>query len=316
MIWMPFLPKLRKRWRRSPVSRRRLALLFLVMFAAQGHAQDIYAFKDKDQLANAMLKLAERMAWNVEIPDPCRLHVVIIAGGRELFAGPTFDTMHRILARGLIGDVGLAACGLEVHELGRDGADALLSRVEEQGKHVLILETTYIPLTSNVLAYAKLWDGTRRLLGDSGRYDLPVTPANAFTTVETTAAIEVAEPPPKPKLTDKLLTEVHFDSGSADVTFVGKKKVQQAIEAIKKQNPREIRILGFSDSKGSAAANKAVSGARAANVARMLKEAGLDIPLIVEGRGEEGGPHKIPDGISEPLNRCVGIIAVGVPAAK
>jgi outer membrane protein OmpA-like peptidoglycan-associated protein len=316
MDWMPFPQNLREGLRRSLVSNRNLALLFLMTLTAQSHAQDIYAFKDKDQLANAMLALAARTARNVEVPDPCRLHVVVIAGGRELFAGPTFDTMHHTMARGLLGEDGIAACGLELHELARDGADTLLSRLEGQGRHVLILETTYIPLSSNVVAYAKLRDGTKRLLGESGRYDLPVAPVNAFTTVETTASIEIAVPPPKPKLTDKLLTEVHFDSGSAAVTFVGKKKVQQAIEAIRKQNPREIRILGFSDSKGSAAANKAVSGARAANVARMLKEAGLDIPLIVEGRGEEGGPHKIPDGISEPLNRCVGIIAVGVPAGQ
>ncbi|MGF1621309.1 MAG: OmpA family protein [Rhodomicrobiaceae bacterium] len=316
MNWIPFPRKLREGLWGSFVSNRTLALLFLMMLTAQSHAQDIYTFKDKDQLANAMLTLAARTARNVEIPDPCRLHIVIIAGGRELFAGPTFDTMHHTMARGLVGEDGVAACGLQLHELARDAADALLARLEEQGRHVLILETTYIPLRNNVVAYAKLRDGTRRLLGESGRYDLPVTPVNTFTTVETTAAIEVALPPQKPKLTDKLLTEVHFDSGSAVVTYVGRKKVQQAIEAIRKQNPREIRILGFSDTKGSAAANKVVSGARAANVARMLKEAGLDIPLIVEGRGEEGGPHKIPDGISEPLNRCVGIIAVGVPVAQ
>ena len=37
---------------------------------------------------------------------------------------------------------------------------------------------------------------------------------------------------------------------------------------------------------------------------------GITVPLVVEGRGEKGAPYKIADGVSEPLNRCVGIIAV------
>lgn len=108
-----------------------------------------------------------------------------------------------------------------------------------------------------------------------------------------------------------LLTEVHFDPGSAAVTPGGQQKIRQAIAAIKRQNPREIRIIGFSDSTGDEAINEKISRNRAANVASLLAEQGVDIPLVVEGKGEKGAPYKIEDDVSEPLNRCVGIIAVG-----
>lgn len=108
----------------------------------------------------------------------------------------------------------------------------------------------------------------------------------------------------------KLLTEVHFDMGSAAVTPGGEQKIRQAINAIKAQNPSEIRIIGFTDSIGDEAINREVSHSRAESVANILVKQGITIPLVVEGRGEQGAPYKIANDVSEPLNRCVGIIAV------
>ncbi|MGI9452349.1 MAG: OmpA family protein [Geminicoccaceae bacterium] len=109
----------------------------------------------------------------------------------------------------------------------------------------------------------------------------------------------------------KLLTEVHFDTGSADVTLGGRHKIEMAIAAIKKQNPREIRVIGFTDSTGEEQLNRKIARERADNVASLLAKHGITAPLVVEGKGEKGAPYKTPDNISEPLNRCVGIIAVG-----
>jgi outer membrane protein OmpA-like peptidoglycan-associated protein len=109
----------------------------------------------------------------------------------------------------------------------------------------------------------------------------------------------------------KLLTEVHFDMGSANVTYGGKKKIASAIKAIKDQKPRELRIFGFTDTTGDEDLNKAIARSRADNVASLLMEQGITVPMVVEGKGEHGAPYNIPDGMSEPLNRCVGIIAVG-----
>lgn len=109
----------------------------------------------------------------------------------------------------------------------------------------------------------------------------------------------------------KLLTEVHFDPGSTDVTFGGRKKIEAAIAAIKAQNPREIHVIGFTDSTGDEQLNRTISRNRADNVASLLTKHGINVPLVIEGKGENGAPYKIPDNVSEPLNRCVGIIAVG-----
>lgn len=109
----------------------------------------------------------------------------------------------------------------------------------------------------------------------------------------------------------QLLIEVHFDPGSADVTLGGQKKIEQAIAKIAAQSPREIHVIGFADSTGDAAINRTISRERADNVASMLAESGVTLPLVIEGRGEDGAPYAIPDDTSEPLNRCVGILAVG-----
>ncbi len=114
----------------------------------------------------------------------------------------------------------------------------------------------------------------------------------------------------------RLLTEVHFNPGSAEVTPGGLQKINQAIAKIQSENPLEIHVIGFADSTGDKSINREISRKRADNVARMLVQQGISLPLVIEGKGEEGAPYKIPDDVSEPLNRCVGIIAVGTQGAK
>ena len=108
----------------------------------------------------------------------------------------------------------------------------------------------------------------------------------------------------------KLLAEVHFDPGSTAVTPGGMKKIAQAIAKIKTAGPQEIRVIGFTDSTGGEALNQAIARKRADNVASLLAEQGITVPLVIEGKGETGAPYYVGDNISEPLNRCVGIIAV------
>ncbi len=107
-----------------------------------------------------------------------------------------------------------------------------------------------------------------------------------------------------------LLAEVHFDVGSNAVTPGGLAKIQKAVAAIKKRNPAGIQVIGFTDSTGDEAINQKISLDRAENVARLLEKQGITIPMIVKGMGEKGAPYKIEDNVSEPLNRCVGIIAL------
>lgn len=107
---------------------------------------------------------------------------------------------------------------------------------------------------------------------------------------------------------EELLAEIHFDSGSTQPTYVGRRKIEHVLEELKASNPTELRIVGFTDRSGSKELNRAISEARAANVALLLSQHGVDIPVVLDARGEENLLYPTPDGETEPLNRCVGII--------
>lgn len=143
---------------------------------------------------------------------------------------------------------------------------------------------------------------------------LPTLPTGRLTwlTAVVLAVVALSGMHPPAFAADKsvLLAEVHFDPGSTVVTPGGEQKIRKAIAELKKQNPREIRVIGFSDSTGSDDVNIKISRGRADNVARLLSQQGVAVPLVIEGKGEKGAPYKIADNVSEPLNRCVGIIAV------
>jgi outer membrane protein OmpA-like peptidoglycan-associated protein len=89
---------------------------------------------------------------------------------------------------------------------------------------------------------------------------------------------------------------------------VGRRKIEHVLEELKASNPTELRIVGFTDRSGSKELNRAISEARAANVALLLSQHGVDIPVVLDPRGEENLLYPTPDGETEPLNRCVGII--------
>lgn len=108
---------------------------------------------------------------------------------------------------------------------------------------------------------------------------------------------------------EELLAEIHFDSGSTQPTYIGERKIEHVLKDLKALNPKQLRIVGFTDRTGSEAVNKAISEARAENVADLLQQHGLDIPVVIDPRGENNLLYPTPDGEAEPLNRCVGIIA-------
>ncbi len=107
---------------------------------------------------------------------------------------------------------------------------------------------------------------------------------------------------------EELLAEIHFDSASTQPTYIGQKKIEQVIAGLKEASGAQLRIVGFTDRTGSAELNKAIAEDRAENVADLLQKNGLDIPVVIDPRGEEGLLYPTPDGETEPLNRCVGII--------
>lgn len=108
---------------------------------------------------------------------------------------------------------------------------------------------------------------------------------------------------------EELLAEIHFDSSSTEPTYIGQKKIEHVIAGLKEAKVTQLRIVGFTDRVGPEALNKAIAEERAENVADLLQQHGLDIPVVIDPRGEDGLLYPTPDGTTEPLNRCVGIIA-------
>jgi outer membrane protein OmpA-like peptidoglycan-associated protein len=115
-----------------------------------------------------------------------------------------------------------------------------------------------------------------------------------------------------------MLSEIHFNPGSADLTPGAKRKTLDAAERIKGLSVSRIRIAGYTDTLGPAAFNKHLSLQRARSIAEMLESLGVASEIIaLEGKGEDGAPEPTADQVSEPLNRCAGIFAMAeLPAAR
>ena len=117
----------------------------------------------------------------------------------------------------------------------------------------------------------------------------------------------------RPTGDELMVGEVHFDSGSADLTPAAQRKAREAAERIGSMEIDRVRVIGYTDTTGSRELNKHLSLMRAGSIARLLQEIGVPGERIeIVGAGEDGIPEPTGDGVSEPLNRCAGVfVTVG-----
>lgn len=114
-----------------------------------------------------------------------------------------------------------------------------------------------------------------------------------------------APPPPAPKV-----FIVFFDWDKDTITRDGMAIIQQAAAAYQSGAPVQIQVTGYTDRSGSPGYNQRLSERRANNVARAL--AGMGVPrtqMAVSGRGENDNRVPTADGVREPQNRRVEIVA-------
>lgn len=105
--------------------------------------------------------------------------------------------------------------------------------------------------------------------------------------------------------------EVHFNSGSAELTPGGARVAREAVERIRSMDVAKVQVVAFTDRVGDAAYNLVLSKERALSLAAMLERVGLPRDMVeVIGKGEEDAPEATADGVAEPLNRCAGIFVV------
>lgn len=106
------------------------------------------------------------------------------------------------------------------------------------------------------------------------------------------------------------IAEVHFESGSADLTVGGQTRALAAATVLTALPDGLIRLTGHTDTTGSPEVNRRLSEARAQAVADMLISAGIPadrIEIVPHGQDSDALPIATGDGVREPLNRCVAI---------
>jgi OOP family OmpA-OmpF porin len=107
------------------------------------------------------------------------------------------------------------------------------------------------------------------------------------------------------------VAEVHFNSGSAQLTPGGERKARAAVERIRSMAAAKVRVVAFADRVGESAYNRVLSQERALSIAAVLESVGLPREMVeVVGSGEEDLPEPTADGVAEPLNRCAGIFVL------
>jgi outer membrane protein OmpA-like peptidoglycan-associated protein len=128
---------------------------------------------------------------------------------------------------------------------------------------------------------------------------------NSVSTEESNRRVEVT-----------LAADVLFRFDSAELTGKAGSRIAEAADKVRDDDPSVVHVTGYTDSKGSDAYNRGLSGRRAAAVTRALRaELGGDAPpLRTRGRGEADpvAPNQRPDGADNPrgraLNRRVEIV--------
>jgi len=120
------------------------------------------------------------------------------------------------------------------------------------------------------------------------------------------APVAAPMPPPAPP---KVFI-VFFDWDKDVVTPEGHAIIQQAADAYRAGAPVQLQVTGYTDRSGSPGYNQRLSERRANNGAKAL--AALGVPkeqMIVSGRGENDNRVPTADGVREPQNRRVEIVA-------
>jgi outer membrane protein OmpA-like peptidoglycan-associated protein len=150
------------------------------------------------------------------------------------------------------------------------------------------------------------------VIGESAAEDSVSFGAGEFAGLERAARADAAMPPaaalPPP---ERELQQIHFLFDSDTLTPGGWRKVVLAAREIVGQPPSRLRIVGYSDRLGDPAYNPQHSYRRAHSVAESLIQAGVPRDLVaVIGQGEDTLPEPTDNGVGEPLNRSVAIVAV------
>lgn len=155
------------------------------------------------------------------------------------------------------------------------------------------------PGTAIVRTHAELVDIDRSLVGAETRIvvvqreALPVATATTGTTAATGSGTVAASAAPG------VLESVYFALNEAGLGAEGQAALDRAVEALKKSPQLKIEIAGYSDARGAAGYNKALSARRAQAVARYLRKNGVPAKQIrkTASYGEQNLVNRCAEGV-------------------
>ena len=138
-----------------------------------------------------------------------------------------------------------------------------------------------------------------------------------------TAAVEVpaeGEPASRPiavwATNNRRLTEIYFESGSADVSATGVRRLEAVVPAIDKLRPKAVLVVGFTDQVGPEDANERLAQRRVDAVTKILKALGVATRIVTAARGEPKERSAASDSGADPNNRKVWVMALDVASVK
>ena len=164
--------------------------------------------------------------------------------------------------------------------------------------------TDYGKFTDNTTSAGSFWDGYANhhtIRENTVRIGLTY----AFGAPPPQPEMAVAPPPPMAKV-----FIVFFDWDKDTISRQGMAIIRAAADAYRTGMPVRIQVTGYTDRSGSPGYNQRLSERRAGNVANAL--AGFGVPraqMAVSGRGENDNRVPTADGVREPQNRRVEIVA-------
>ncbi|WP_175743470.1 OmpA family protein [Burkholderia ambifaria] len=172
-----------------------------------------------------------------------------------------------------------------------------------KGKPVYSLED-YAPLGSRTQGKPD----TNALVFQCGAPAEPPKPV-AQPVVQTPAPAPVVMPPQKVSLGGDAL----FDTNKATLRPAGQEKLDKLLEEANAMKFDRVTVDGYTDSRGSAARNQALSQRRAQTVAGYLKSHGLDAPeYVVKGHGAANPVASNATAQGRALNRRVELTLEGL----
>ncbi len=148
------------------------------------------------------------------------------------------------------------------------------------------------------------------------QYTLTATGPGGSRTATTTVTVNPPPPPPPPaapKVVDRLVLHINFDTNKSVIRPADVPELEKAVEFVKKYPDAKISVEGYTDSRGSDKYNLGLSERRAQAVKKYLEDKGgvsADrITATGKGKADPIGDNKTEKGRFE--NRRVEVLVLG-----